>query len=114
MTPKWLARRLVGIGLGSAALPIGCSNLGELDPPANRPDGTDADFAFGRLIDPGISKRTLERIGGQLFVAAGRAPGQFFITVVAYRAGQENSQAQLHEAVSRTFAEFDLTATIDG
>ncbi len=48
LTPKWLARRLVGAGLGSAGLPIGCSNLGELDPAANRPDGTDADYAYGR------------------------------------------------------------------
>ncbi|MGB9303525.1 MAG: hypothetical protein WCB92_07585, partial [Mycobacterium sp.] len=112
LTPKWLARRLVGAGLGSAGLPIGCSNLGELDPAANRPDGTDADYAYGRLIEPGISKDTLERIGGQLFVASGRVPGHFFITVVAYRAGAENSQDVLREMVSRTFDEFGLTAEI--
>jgi hypothetical protein len=112
LTPKWLARKLVGAGLGSAGLPIGCSNLGDLDPAANRPDGTDADYAYGRLIEPGISKGTLERIGGQLFVVSGRFPGKFFVTVVGYRAGAENSQDELREMVSRTFDEFGLTAEI--
>jgi hypothetical protein len=112
LTPKWLARKLVGAGLGSAGLPIGCSNLGDLDPAANRPDGTDADYVYGRLIEPGISKGTLERIGGQLFVASGQVAGTFFITVVAYRAGAENSQEELREMVSRTFDEFGLNAEI--
>jgi hypothetical protein len=93
-------------------MPIGCSNLGELDPAVNRPDGTDADYAHGRLIEPGISKGTLERIGRQLFVVSGRVPGKFFITVVAYRAGAENSQEELREMASRTFDEFGLTAEI--
>lgn len=113
MTPRWVARRLVGAGLGTSALPIGCSNLGVLDPAANRPDGTDADYAYGRLIEPGIPKATLDRIGGQLFVASGRVAGKIFITVVAYRPGQMNSSDQLREFVSQTFAEFNLTAEID-
>ncbi len=113
MTPKWLARRLVGVGLGASGLPIGCSNLGELNPTANRPDGTDADYAYGRLIEPGITQRTLERIGGQLFIASGRVHGKVFITVVAYRAGQSNSSDILRELVLRTFAEFGLIAEID-
>ncbi len=113
MTPKWAARRLVGVGLGASGLPIGCSNLGQLDPAANRPDGTDADYAYGRLIEPGITKGALDRIGGQLFIASGRVPGKIFITVVAYRPGRTNSPDELRELVSRTFAEFNLTAEID-
>lgn len=113
MTPRWVARRLVGVGLGASALPVGCSNLGVLDPAANRPDGSDADYAYGRLIEPGIPKATLERIGGQLFVASGRIAGKVFITVVAYRPGRSNSPDELRKMVSRTFAEFDLTAEID-
>ncbi|WP_253900472.1 hypothetical protein [Mycobacterium asiaticum] len=112
LTPPWLARRLVGAGLGSAALPIGCSNLGPLDPAAARPDGTDADYAYGRLIEPGIPLRTLENIGGQLFVASGRVLGKVFITVIAYRPGRANTAAELRELVSSTFAEFQLTAEI--
>lgn len=113
MTPKWLARRLVGVGLGSSGLPIGCSNLGQLDPLANRPDGTDADYVYGRLIEPGITKGALDRIGGQLFVASGRAPGKVFITVVAYRPGENNSPTELRALVSQTFAEFRLEPEID-
>jgi hypothetical protein len=113
LTPKWAARRLVGVGLGSTAAPIGCSNLGQLDPLTNRPDGTDADYAFGRLIEPGISRRTLEGIGGQLFVASGRTPGKVFVSVVAYRPGETNSVAKLRELVAATFTEFDLPVEID-
>jgi hypothetical protein len=113
MTPKWVARRLVGAGLGTSALPIGCSNLGVLDPAVIRPDGTDADYTSGRLIEPGITKGTLESIGGQLFVTSGRTPGKVFITVVAYRPGHGNSSDELRDLVSRTFAEFNLTAEID-
>ena len=112
MTPKWVARRAAGMGLGAAAFPIGCSNVGELDPAVNRPDGSEADYASGRLIEPGISKRTLERMGGQLFLVSGRGHGKVWIAVNAYLAGRTNSQEALREATSRTFAEFDLTAEI--
>ncbi|WP_241011028.1 hypothetical protein [Mycobacterium camsae] len=114
LTPMWAARRLVGVGLGTSALPVGCSNLGPLDPAVVRPDGADADYAYGRLIEPGISKRALDGMGGQLFVASGRTPGKVFISVVAYRPGRQNSPEALRELVSQAFAEFGLTAEIDG
>jgi hypothetical protein len=112
MTPKWVARRAAGVGLGAAALPIGCSNVGDLDPAVNRPDGSDADYASGRLIEPGINERTLERVGGQLFVVSGRGPGKIWFSINAYLAGRTNSQDALHEVTSETFAEFDLAAEI--
>jgi hypothetical protein len=114
MTPRWAARKLVGVGLGASALPIGCSNLGPLDPAVVRPDGSDADYTYGRLIEPGISKRALDGIGGQLFVVSGRTPGKVFISVVAYRPGGPNSPESLRELVADTFAEFGLTAETDG
>jgi hypothetical protein len=113
-TPKWVARKAVGMGLGAASLPIGCSYVGDLHPQANRADGTDADYMHGRLIEPGISKRTLERIGGQLFVVSGRVHGKTWIVVSAYLTGRTNSQVALREDLSRTFAEFNLTAEIQG
>lgn len=114
MTPKWVARRAAGVGLAAAGLPIGCSNLGELDPALNRPDGTDADHFFGRLIEPGVNRRTLERMGGQLFLVSGQIHGKIFMSVHAYLAGRTNSQDALREATSGTFAEFDLVAEIHG
>jgi len=112
MTPKWVARRAAGVGLGAAALPIGCSNVGDLDPAVNRPDGSDADYASGRLIEPDINKRTLDRVGGQLFLVSGRVHGKIWFSINAYLAGRANSQDTLHEVTSETFAEFDLTAEI--
>ena len=114
MTPKWLARRAAGVGLGTASLPVGCSNVGDMHPAVNRPDGTEADYACGRLIEPGINKRTLERMGGQLLVVSGRVHGKICISVNAYLTGQTNSQDALREATSSTLAEFDVTAEILG
>lgn len=112
--PKWMARRAVGMGLGAASLPVGCSYVGDLHPQANRADGSDADYAHGRLIEPGISKRTLDRIGGQLFVVSGRVHGKVWIVVNAYLSGRTNCRDALREDLSRTFAEFNLTADIQG
>ncbi|WP_245831303.1 hypothetical protein [Mycobacterium terramassiliense] len=114
LTPKWVARRAAGMGLGAAALPIGCSNIGDMPPEVMRPDGTDADYASGRLIEPGINRRALERVGGQLFLASGRGAGKIFVAVNAYLPGRTNSQDALREDVSRTFGEFGLTAEIFG
>lgn len=114
LTPKWVARRATGMGLGAARLPIGCSNVGEMPAAVLRPDGTDADYASGRLIEPGITRRALERIGGQLFVVSGRGGGRVWITVNAYLPGRTNSQDTLRDDLARTFAEFDVAAEIQG
>lgn len=113
LVPKRLARRLAGMALRTADLPIGCSNLGELDPAVNRPDGTDADYFSLRLVVPGIERSSLERMGGELFLASGRVHGRVFITVGAYRLGAGNSKDELRDLALRTFAEFDLRALID-
>ncbi|OBI91167.1 hypothetical protein [Mycobacterium asiaticum] len=114
MAPKWLARRTAGVGMGSAQLPIGCSNMGDLDPVVNRPDGTDADYAAGRLVEPGISKRVLERMRGQLFLVSGRIHGRLWISLNAYLPGVITDRQELKEAALRTLDEFGLTAEIHG
>ena len=114
MTPKWAARRAVGIPLGAAGLPIGCSNVGDMAPASNRPDGTDADYVSGRLVEPGVTKRTLERIGGQLFVASGRVNGKLSFSVTAYQPGRTNTQEALRELTLRTLDEFGVGAEIHG
>lgn len=114
LTPKWVARRATGMGLGAARLPIGCSNVGDMPAAVLRPDGTDADYTSGRLIEPGITRRALERIGGQLFVVSGRGGGKVWISVNAHLAGHTNSPDALREDVSRTFDEFGLAAEIMG
>ena len=112
LTPKWVARRAAGGGLGTAALPVGCSNMGENDPAINRADGSDADYSGGRLIEPGISRRVLDGMGGQLFVATGRNRAHVWISINAYLPGRTNSQEALRQDVTDTFAEFGLTPAL--
>jgi len=102
------------MGLGSAAFPIGCSNVGKMDPAVNRPDGSEADYFSGRLVEPVISRRTVEGVRDQLFLVSGRGGGRVFISVNAYIAGRTNSQDALREDTVRTLAEFDLTGEIHG
>jgi hypothetical protein len=114
LTPKWVARRATGMGLGAAGVPIGCSNVGDMPPAVNHPDGTRADYVSGRLVEPGIRRRVLDRIGGQLFVVSGRAHDKIFIAVNAYLPGRTNSHDALREDMQATFAEFDVAAQIHG
>ena len=104
---------LAAMAAGGAGLPVTCSNLGDLSPAANRPDGTDADYAYMRNLSPDVKKSTLEQMGGQLFVGSGRARGKMGIRISAYILGRPNTKDDLRESVSRTFAEFDLDAEID-
>jgi diacylglycerol O-acyltransferase len=112
ITPKPLVRRLemMASELGS---PIGCSNLGELDPAVNRPDGTDADYVSFRLLEPQITTRILDRMGGYLYVASGRIHGQIFVTVGAWRAGGPNSKESLRESVRRVLADMELSGIVE-
>ncbi len=113
MVPKRLNRRLAGMAAGGASLPVTVSNFGDLSAAVNRPDGSDADYAYMRSYEPDIKKSTLEHIGGQLFVGSGRANGKIFIRISAYVLGRENTKDELREIILRTFTEFDLTAEID-
>lgn len=112
LVPRRLARRLEGLALGAAGLPIGCSNLGVLDPAVNRPDGTDADYVSIRLVEPHITAADLDGVGGQLFLCSARVRGKVSITVVAYRSGTVNSAHLLREIAARAVRDFDLTATV--
>jgi acyl transferase domain-containing protein/NADPH-dependent curcumin reductase CurA/short-subunit dehydrogenase/acyl carrier protein len=113
LVPRRLNRRLAGLAAGGASHPVTVSNVGDLPPAVNRPDGSDADYAYMRSVEPDIKKSTLEHIGGQLFVGSGRSRGKIFFRISAYVLGRPNTQNELREMVSRTFTEFDLIAEID-
>jgi diacylglycerol O-acyltransferase len=113
LVPKWLARQAEGLAMGSAELPVGCSNLGDLDPLVGRIDGTDADGVYLGLADQRVSSRSIERAHGQLFLGSGRINEARFVTVVAYQPGADNSKRYLRELAQRTLADFGLTATMD-
>jgi hypothetical protein len=112
LVPKWLARQVEGLVMGSAELPVGCSNLGDLDPLVGRIDGSNADEVFMGLADQRVTSRSIERAHGQLFLGFGRINEARFVTVVAYQPGHDNSKGYLRELAQRTLAEFDLTATM--
>ncbi len=113
MTPRWAARRLARMAAGGDILPVTCSNVGDLPPAANRPDGSDADYVYLRPLEPEIKKSTLEGMGGQLYLGSGRGSGKMSIRISAYLIGWENTKDELREIISSTFAEFDLNAQID-
>lgn len=113
LTPVWAARKVAGMAAGGSTLPVTCSNVGDLPPAANRPDGTDADYAYLRNIEPDIKRSTLEAMGGQLFLGSGRGRGKMSLRISAYLIGRSNTKEELRESVSAAFAEFDLHAEID-
>lgn len=112
LTPKALVRRLEAMVV-SVDSPIGCSNIGELDPAVNRPDGTDADFLALRLLEPQITTRVLNRIGGYLSLVSGRANGRIFISVGAWTVGADNTKSALRDVVRAGLADFGLAGIVE-
>jgi hypothetical protein len=100
LLPKWLVRRLFGSAI------TGSSNLGAVSPAANRPDGTDADCFAMKMRYPSMTKATMHHTGGLLNLLSGRAHGQIFVSVAAYRSGI--SETELQQAVSNTLSDFSL------
>ena len=49
MTPRWALRKIAGLALGGATLPVTCSNVGELSDAANRPAPTPTTHTYGTL-----------------------------------------------------------------
>jgi wax ester synthase-like acyl-CoA acyltransferase family protein len=111
LLPRWLMKRIVGAAAGGAAT-SGSSNLGVVNPAANRPDGTDADHFAMRTLFAGMSRATAHRTAGILGLLSGRAHGQVFVSVLAYQPGRPNSKEYLRQNLSGALNDFSLTATI--
>jgi hypothetical protein len=75
-------------------------------------DGADADFSL-RLFNQCLSRRSIERAHGQLYLLSARISGKIFISVVAYQPGAGNSKNYLRGIVEQTLADFCLTAATD-
>jgi hypothetical protein len=104
--PKWAVKKSTDVMFGD--LPVSCSNLGQLDPRVGQVDGTDADYFVLRGVDQKVTRREIERVGGQLVVTSGRIGGKVTICVVGYENGGTNSGEHLRDLVTQTLAEFDL------
>ena len=108
LLPQWLIRRMASVALGGATT-SGSSNLGAVNPAANRPDGTDADYFALRSLFAGATEATIHRTGGLLGLLSGRVHGQVFVSVVAYQPGRPNSNDGLQQHISSVLSDFSLT-----
>lgn len=111
LVPKALARRLEGVIISAGV--IGSSNLGEFDPAANRPDGTDADHFALRMAE-NLTLADVRRTGGSFFpVVTGRIKGQIFISIGYTNAENTMTREQVIEWVRATLDDFGLSAHIE-
>ncbi|HEY5151279.1 MAG TPA: hypothetical protein VIJ23_15965 [Mycobacterium sp.] len=111
LVPARLARMLEGMALGSG-MPVGCSNVGQLHPALNRPDGTDAELLVARQSESRITTEILERMAGVMFCASVRVNGIVVFTVSAWQPGADNSRDHLVETVTGALDQFGLTGTV--
>lgn len=110
LIPKRLFRRMISVATGNATAVVS-SNLGVIDPAANRPDGADADYFAMKSFYPGVTKETMHRTNGVLALLSGRMHGQVFVSFLAYQPGRANSNDELRQGIASALSEFALTAT---
>ncbi|OBG57161.1 MULTISPECIES: hypothetical protein [unclassified Mycobacterium] len=110
LIPRRVMRRLIGAATGSATAVVS-SNLGAVDPAANRPDGTDADYFAMKSLYPGVTAATMRRTNGVLALLSGRMREQVFVSFLGYEADGQNSNAELGQQISGALSDFSLTAT---
>ncbi|MBJ7399543.1 hypothetical protein [Mycolicibacterium sp.] len=109
--PKIVARRLEGMVVGGALL--GSSNLGDLDPAVNRPDGTDADY-FAVRTNERIDRAHLRRHDGIFFpVVSARLRGKVSVSVGYTNADGTTTTDQLLDAVRGALGDFGLSGQIE-
>lgn len=108
--PKRAVRGTADVVFGD--LPVSCSTLGDVPPEVAFADGREADVVMFRPIDQGVTLGSLERSGGHLVVAAGRAVGIVSIGVVGYQVGAENSRQWLSDHATAVLERFELKGTV--
>ena len=111
VTPPAVVRRAEQLAMGSTASPVGCSNHGRLDPAIMRVDGADPDAFWVRSAEPGQTAAELDRLGGKVYVLAGRALDTVYLSVVAHPVGGGLEREELHEHVTEVLAELGLTSS---
>jgi diacylglycerol O-acyltransferase len=112
LTPAVLVRRLEGM-VQQVGSPVGCSNIGELDPVINRPDGSDADYLTIRMLEPKVTTKVLDRMGGLLFLVSGRVHGHVFVTVASWVVGSANTREALRDSVRQALADMGLSGIVE-
>lgn len=111
--PKRALKRLTEAAFSYADLPVAFSSMGNMPPNAGRPDGTEAEYAFGRGMIQRVMRRDLERAYGELALFLLRTGGKMCMTVSAYQPGRANTKSELRDLAAATLAEFHLTGVIE-
>lgn len=114
-TPERTWKRLIDYAIDDPDHPAVCSHLGDVGPVVSLLDGTHCDYGYARGTSQHLTRRWLERIGGQLQLYFMLVPAvrKMSISVLAYQPGAENTRPALRELATRTLAEFGLTGEID-
>ncbi len=112
LIPKVVVRKLPLGALNAADFPVGCANLGDIDPAVARVDGTEADYVLLRMVEQNLTTKSPELAGGELNISSGRICGKLFLGFRAYQPGRENTKEALRELVAATLDDFDLTGFI--
>jgi len=111
VVPRAVARRLESMVVGGSL--VGSSNLGLLNPAANRPDGTDADYFAVRMTER-IDRAHLRRNGGVFFpVVAARLAGRISINVGCTNADGSTTAEQLLDTVRGALGDYGLSGLVE-
>ncbi len=108
--PKWLARKMEALALGTSDLPVCCSNLRDLDQSLARIDGTDSRDVSARLFTRGATREGAEQSHGDLYLFSGRINGKIYISISGYGSGAESTKNHLCELIKEALADYQLTA----
>lgn len=111
--PKRVLRQAAQAEFAYGDLPVASSSLGELPPMAGCPDGTPAEYAFGRGVIQRVLRRDLESANGELALWFLRIGGKMCVTVGAYQPGGATTKPMLRQLVSSTLGEFGLDGVIE-
>lgn len=114
LIPRRGIARIADVAFGfSTDLPVSCSNFGTLPPDLTNVDGTCAEYLSFRGVDRHASVENLERRRGVMTVTSGQIGDKMTMSVISYQPGMANTQAELHEVITRTLSEFGLTGAIE-
>lgn len=111
LVPKGVARRLEGLVRGDRV--VGSSNVADMDPWANRPDGTDAEWFAARMAER-LTVANLRQADGVFYpVVSGRINGRVYMSIGYSNAEASTTREQLIETVQRTLDDLGLSGVIE-
>lgn len=111
LVPRAAARRLEGLVRGDKV--VGSSNVSDMDPMANRPDGTDAEWFAARMAER-LTADDLQRSGGVFFpVVSGRINGRVYLSIGFTDATASTTRERLTQVARDTLADLGLSGTVE-